>query len=141
MLFGLWFDSCTMGVQYSISTSFFPSNRLKGEVRSLNRCHLLGIRAPAIYFSDLDSGVIVMENLEGSVTARDYIRACVAEGRSDDLEAVAVAIGGLLGRLHAGNIIHGDLTTSNILVENQGDGDKGTENIAMIAQSFTSRPS
>ena len=49
-------------------------DRLRGEVRSLNRCKALGLRTPTIYLADLPSGHIVLECCEGSVTARDYIK-------------------------------------------------------------------
>ena len=49
-------------------------DRLRGEVRSLNRCKALGLRTPTIYLADIPSGQIVLEYCEGSVTARDYIK-------------------------------------------------------------------
>jgi TP53 regulating kinase-like protein len=40
------------------------------------------------------------------------------------LEKLASQIGAILGKLHANNVIHGDLTTSNILVDEQPSGEQ-----------------
>ena len=90
-------------------------DRMKGEVRSLIRCKTLGIRTPTIYLADLDSSIIIMEHVQNSKTARDFINTNL-EDRSK-LIALSQLIGNILGKLHGANIIHGDLTTSNILVE------------------------
>merc|ERR1719510_2927980 len=47
--------------------------RLKGEVRSLMRCKLVGIRTPTIYFVDTNNGMLVMEYLDSAKTCREYI--------------------------------------------------------------------
>jgi len=59
-----------------------------------------------------------MEFIEG-LTCRDYIRA----NRDDEakLTVLASEIGRLIGVLHTNNLIHGDLTTSNVLVEDTND--------------------
>lgn len=65
--------------------------RLKGEVRSLNRCKVLGVKTPTIYLADLASGQIVLEYCEGSITARDYIKNLMegeAKGSPDNLRKV-----------------------------------------------------
>lgn len=92
--------------------------RLKGEVRSLLRCKSIGVRTPTVYLADVDSNMLVMEYFEDSVTARDKIRALMAKKTSgeSELRSISSAIGKVLGRLHKNNIIHGDLTTSNILI-------------------------
>ena len=61
-------------------------DRLRGEVRSLNRCKALGIRTPTIYLADMASGQIVMEYCEGSITARDCIKG-LREGEEKDTQA------------------------------------------------------
>jgi len=102
--------------------------RLKAEVRSLVRCKTLGIRTPTIYFTDAETGVIVMEYLDNAITTKDYIIQRMSVKPYDvnpekhpELEQLARKIGRILGRLHSNNLIHGDLTTSNMLIENDGE--------------------
>jgi len=94
--------------------SRLTKDRFKGEVRSLLRCKTLGIRTPTLYYVDVDSSSFVMEYLNAP-TCRDYINA----HREDEvaLTKLATEMGRLIGLLHNNNLIHGDLTTSNILVE------------------------
>ncbi len=101
-------------------------DRVKAEVRALVRCKTLGVRTPTVYLSDLHSGVIVMEDLGGvTVTARDYIKRIMEDEGADKsdprLVGLASKVGGMVAKLHLGGIIHGDLTTSNILVMDKSD--------------------
>lgn len=100
--------------------------RLKGEVRSLMRCKLAGIRTPTIYYVDINDGILVMEYLESSVTCRNYIdttlKSSVSKGADEThkkLSNLSNEIGRVLGLMHKNNVIHGDLTTSNMLVEKE----------------------
>jgi len=95
-------------------------DRLRGEVRGLNRAKLLGVRTPTVYLADMDSAQIVLEYLDGAVTARDYIKRLVEAGdREEALAALSKQIGTTFAKLHKANIIHGDLTTSNLMVDKQ----------------------
>lgn len=61
-----------------------------------------------------------MENLENSLTVKDYIiqlsETDDSNNNLNELEFISQEIGRLLGKMHSANIIHGDLTTSNMLV-------------------------
>lgn len=95
-------------------------DRLKGELKSIVRAKAAGVRTPTVLLADADSGLIVMEYVETAETARDYIR------RTDDqgaLGRLAAALGRAVAGLHQRGIIHGDLTTSNVLVDNGDPGD------------------
>ena len=105
--------------------------RLKSEVRSLVRCRqagtfiiikqmyqkadlsLLGVHAPTIYNVDYKGSKIVMEHIVNSVTVKDFIKEITC---SNTLDQLASSIGTTVGLLHCQNIVHGDLTTSNLLV-------------------------
>ena len=79
----------------------------------------LGIRCPAIYYVDTDANMIYMEHLQDSVTVKDYIMQQSARGMEsciDALRELAIAIGRVVGIMHCNHIIHGDLTTSNLLL-------------------------
>jgi len=79
----------------------------------------VGILCPAIYYVDTDSSVIYMEHLKDSIMVKDYIMQTTAGGMDscmDVLLELAVAIGRVVGMMHRSHIIHGDLTTSNLLL-------------------------
>jgi TP53 regulating kinase-like protein len=84
---------------------------------------LIGVRTPTIFHADLDRGLLVLEYLETASTCRDFLRQlwpnrdCPDESKI--LRQLAADIGQTVAQLHKNNIIHGDLTTSNILVESQ----------------------
>ena len=97
--------------------------RLKGEVRSLMRCKIANIRTPTIYHVDMKNGILVMEYLENAITCREYIDSLL---QNPDLEInenkakltnLSIQIGQILAIMHKNNVIHGDLTTSNMLIE------------------------
>ena len=82
---------------------------------------LLGIPAPALYFVDLENHKIYMQHFENSTTVRDYIRQVQSDPTVDFitiLTPLVEKIGYLLGKMHQKGIIHGDLTTSNMLLKN-----------------------
>lgn len=59
-----------------------------------------------------------MEEIEGSVTVRDYIQSIMeTEKTPQSLFALAKTIGQVLARMHDEDLIHGDLTTSNMLLK------------------------
>ncbi|XP_064611519.1 EKC/KEOPS complex subunit TP53RK-like [Liolophura sinensis] len=97
--------------------------RIKAEVRAIMRCRLQGINVPALYFVDLERSCIYMEWVKNSRSVRDYIDKVQGQGDAMDsrLKQLATSIGHVLGRMHTHNIIHGDLTTSNMLLQGSLD--------------------
>ena len=97
--------------------------RLKGEIKSLMRCKLAGIRTPTIFFVDLNNGLFVMEYLDTALTCREYIDALLKKSSENldenkkSLTCLSVKIGRILAVMHKNSVIHGDLTTSNMLIE------------------------
>lgn len=103
--------------------------RTNQEVRSILRCRKAGICTPAVYFVDYSSHRIFMEEIPDSVTARDHINNLLqlsAEAAEQKLQSLAHNIGNTLAEMHNVDCIHGDLTTSNILLK------KGFEKIVVI---------
>lgn len=65
-----------------------------------------------------------MEEITDSQTVRDYIVSTqkqFPETAAETLKPLATRIGQLLGKMHAGKVIHGDLTTSNMLLRGPPD--------------------
>ena len=94
--------------------------RVSQEVRTLQRCRKIGIFVPAVYFVDLISNVIFMEKLN-CITVREHIKT-IRENSSGDsyceLYHIARIIGSILAKMHDADIVHGDLTTSNMMIRN-----------------------
>ncbi|KAJ2351509.1 serine/threonine-protein kinase bud32 [Coemansia erecta] len=91
--------------------------RMNQEARSLKRCRENGIRAPEVIRVDKDSATLFMEFVEGP-TLKEWIFA--GSDEQQEREAMA-AVGQMLHRMHACNIVHGDLTTSNMIMCSSGE--------------------
>ncbi|XP_003220687.2 EKC/KEOPS complex subunit TP53RK [Anolis carolinensis] len=96
--------------------------RTAQEARSLLRCRRAGISAPVVYFVDYVSNCIYLEDIVGSTTVRDYIISEQQSGKSSSsLTVLAEKIGDILARMHDEDLVHGDLTTSNMLLRPPAD--------------------
>jgi len=93
------------------------------EARQLAKCQRIGVPAPVVYAVDLQRNVIYMECIDGD-PVKAWLRAApLPEGAATSAAALgpahlalARAIGRNVARLHDHQIVHGDLTTSNMLV-------------------------
>jgi Kae1-associated kinase Bud32 len=86
--------------------------RTRTEARLLVDARRLGVRTPILYDIDLPRHRLILEELPGPTLKE------ILEDPNSDAESVAKAVrsfGTALGRLHAGGISHGDLTSSNVL--------------------------
>jgi TP53 regulating kinase-like protein len=90
--------------------------RISQEVRSMARCRKAGISTPVVYFLDYTTHKIYMENVEDSMPLKDVINAKLGHHSDGDLDLLAQKLGVMLGKMHAIDVIHGDLTTSNMLL-------------------------
>lgn len=85
---------------------------------------LSGIAVPAVYFMDTCNNCIYMEKVEHSLTVREFIQQFQPPYTEEDnqiLRSVAGKVGSILAKLHSNDIVHGDLTTSNILLKSPYD--------------------
>jgi len=90
--------------------------RLRAEAKALVLCKTLGVNAPTVYLCDTETNIIVMERLSQAVTVRDKIFKLLKEKDDKSLDELAKSIGALVAKIHSGGLIHGDITTSNIMV-------------------------
>ncbi|XP_059919647.1 EKC/KEOPS complex subunit TP53RK [Gadus macrocephalus] len=97
------------------------------EVRSIQRCRRAGIPTPVVYFVDYTSHCIFLEDIVDSVTVRDHIAATRQRSHPsptlEPLEPLAARVGRVLARMHDEDVVHGDLTTSNMLLRRSGNGE------------------
>lgn len=94
--------------------------RMKAESKAVSRCLAAGILVPKIYHMNLNERKIYMEYFERAITAKMYITE-LGSGSEEQLKCIGEMIGSIVGKMHANNIIHGDLTTSNILLNPKSD--------------------
>lgn len=85
------------------------------EASIIHRAKEAGVPTPLIYQVDPEAATIVMEFVEG-----DRVRDTVESMADDERRSLFASIGGLAGQLHKAGIVHGDLTTSNIIKTRDG---------------------
>lgn len=91
------------------------SRRLNQEVRVLSRLHKVGVPVPAIYDVDLRRCTFLMQAVAGT-TLKAYLHSRELGNVDSEAENVMRASGILVARMHASDVVHGDLTTGNVMV-------------------------
>jgi len=86
--------------------------RTRKEVKLLTEARKIGIATPKILQVDENNCSIVMENISG-VRVKEFLLSADTNG----VKKVCFEIGRIVGKLHQGNIVHGDLTTSNMILK------------------------
>ena len=84
--------------------------RIRMEARLMSEARAAGVAVPVLYDINLVDNKIVMEFIDGP-TVKEVLDRGGPEARTAALE-----IGRIAGRLHKAGIIHGDLTTSNMIL-------------------------
>lgn len=90
------------------------SERIQNEARSNLKCLRLGIPVAPIVFVDELSTTLVLEEMNGG-SVKQYI---YDHENDDSVIAIMKEIGAVVAKLHDNNIIHSDLTTSNLMLHN-----------------------
>ena len=81
------------------------------EARLMFEARKVGVASPALYDVDLDECYIIMEYIEG-VKLRDML----ARMGASEIKEIFRSLGKYAGKLHASGMVHGDLTTSNVIM-------------------------
>ncbi|CAN8280361.1 unnamed protein product [Cochlearia groenlandica] len=93
--------------------------RLNAEARCMTKARKLGVYTPLLYAMDPLCHTLTLEYIEG-LTVKDVLLEFGANGIFEErLDDVAAQIGEGIAKLHDGGLVHGDLTTSNMLVRSQ----------------------
>ncbi len=87
------------------------SYRTREEAKLMTEARLYGVSIPIIYDVDLFNGVITMEYLRGK-RIKDILNKISEKER----KRICNKIGESIARFHNNNIIHGDITTSNMIL-------------------------
>jgi N6-L-threonylcarbamoyladenine synthase/protein kinase Bud32 len=92
--------------------------RTKNESKLLSYVKRLGVRSPILYNIDIEDKSIIMEKINGTLV-KDIIKN--NNVGNEDLIAIFKEIGEKIALIHEGNIIHGDLTSSNIILNENSE--------------------
>ncbi|WFD22467.1 non-specific serine/threonine protein kinase [Malassezia equina] len=103
------------------------AQRTISEARSLVRSARSGVHVPRLVFVDETRGLLGMEWIEGQ-SVRQWLGGVPEEGEEAKKEHpseeeqldIMNRIGEQLGRMHCADVIHGDLTTSNMMLRPDG---------------------
>ncbi|MEM2702700.1 MAG: KEOPS complex kinase/ATPase Bud32 [Candidatus Bathyarchaeia archaeon] len=90
--------------------------RTKHEPQMIHKAKEAGVPTPIIFMVDLEEATIIMEFVEGK-----QIKQILNDLSSEERRKLCHQIGMLIGRLHKNGIIHGDLTTSNMILTPHGN--------------------
>ncbi len=92
--------------------SSLRTSRTKNEARLIQEARRLGIPTPIIYDIDTSSAEIVMEEIEG-----ERVKDALLFAPKERAIEVCREIGRLAALMHEGGMVHGDLTTSNMILK------------------------
>jgi len=85
--------------------------RTKREAKLLENAKRSGVDVPRVLRSDDERSIIEMEFIDGRI-----LKDMIPEMGNSEIERIAFMIGKSIARLHNSNIIHNDLTTSNMIL-------------------------
>ena len=85
------------------------------EPQLMHEAKKAGVPTPTIFLVDLKNATIIMEFIEGK-----QVKQLLSEVTKSERQSLCFKIGELIGRLHEYGIIHGDLTTSNMILDSEG---------------------
>lgn len=88
-------------------------SRTKKEAKLLTDVKRAGVISPILYDVDLEKKSIAMEKIEGTL-----VKDILGKLEENDQKRISLDIGRNIGLIHQRDIIHGDLTGSNIILRN-----------------------
>jgi len=91
-------------------------DRTISEASRIHEAKTAGAKVPSIVGVDVENNAIVMTHLDGTVA-----RERLDDMSINDARKLLRSIGEQIGLLHTAGIVHGDLTTSNVIVSPSGE--------------------
>ena len=110
------------------------SYRTLHEPQLMHEAKAAGVPTPLIYMVNVPEATIIMEHVEGQ-----QVKQLLKSAAQNERQLACTQIGILIAKLHIHGLIHGDLTTSNMIQTSQGkivfiDFGLGEKNIELEAQ-------
>lgn len=93
----------------------FITSRTRTEARVITELYRAGLNVPAVIFVDEEEGVLGIEYIEGNRLSDVFSFL-----EEEELEKIAIELGGFAGRMHDLGIYHGDYTIANVIVSDRG---------------------
>lgn len=88
------------------------------EARCMTKARRLGVLTPILYAVDTVLYTLTFEYIDGP-SVKDVLLDFGLNGVDEErMTHIAVQIGVAIAKLHDGGLVHGDLTTSNMLIQN-----------------------
>ena len=102
-------------------------HRILAEARVLVKLHREGVAVPAVYAMDWEVGWMIGEWIDGGnirALLDDEVPVWLSGEYSEEKESrlfnLMGRVGTLVGRMHDAGVVHGDLTTSNLMLRSSG---------------------
>ncbi|CAB4473122.1 uncharacterized protein OCT59_028337 [Rhizophagus irregularis] len=92
------------------------ARRVTQEARCLFKCRKSGVDTPVLYFVNTENSTICMEFIQGMIIKDLLISDNEYIQNKEKQDELAEKIGIALAKVHAVDVIHGDLTTSNLML-------------------------
>lgn len=88
------------------------AQRTRTEARLLQEARECGVPTPIVYDIDLAKAELWMQEIDGP-----RVKDALSTASAEEVENVCQEIGRMVARLHTHGMTHGDLTTSNMILE------------------------
>ena len=88
--------------------------RTAHEPQLMHEAKKAGVPTPTIFLVDMKKAVITMEFVDGK-----QVKQLLATVSKKERQELCVKIGELIGKMHKHGVIHGDLTTSNMILSGE----------------------
>jgi N6-L-threonylcarbamoyladenine synthase/protein kinase Bud32 len=98
--------------------SYLRKIRTKGEAKLLSEAKSCGVKTPVIYDIDKNENAIIMEMIKGTPLKMIFKDLKKSKNVNVSIENLCEKIGNNIAKLHNCKIIHGDLTSSNMILKN-----------------------
>jgi len=85
--------------------------RTAHESQLIHEAKLAGVPTPTIFLVDISNAAITMEFIEGN-----QVKQLLDKISTEERKKLCIKLGELIGKLHGQGVIHGDLTTSNMIL-------------------------
>lgn len=94
----------------------FRRIRTATEAKALLRSLAIGINVPTPLYVDPDEGLLIMTYIDGNI-----LRDIIDHLDKDNVCSICRAIGVYTAKIHENSIVHGDITTSNIIISKEDE--------------------
>jgi len=90
--------------------------RVIKEVYIMVKLRSKGLPVPSIFYACPEEGFFIMEEIEGCIL-KEYL---TTHSGNSIIDPIATQLGEIVASIHEEDIVHGDLTTSNVIINNEG---------------------